>query len=93
MRLPPSARIDCVSKLVLASLSVVCQKVLFACHWDVAASPPGSRAFVGALPEYSVAKADAPTSGLWQMHASRRMAYLTVSSPRGFISLPKGYVY
>ena len=39
MRLPPSARIDCVSKLVLASLSVVCQKVLFACHWDVTASP------------------------------------------------------
>ena len=58
MRLPPSARIDYVSKLVLVSLSVACQKVLFACHWDVAASPPASRAFVGALPGYSVAKAD-----------------------------------
>ena len=81
MRLPPGTRIDCVSKLILASLSVVCRNALLTLRWDLAASPTAFRARVGASLAYSAAKADASTSGLWQMHSSRRTAYLMVSCP------------
>ena len=61
MRLLPGARIhcvNCVSKMALASLSVVCQNVLLVCHCDLVALPSASRAPVGVSPECSVAKAD-----------------------------------
>ena len=79
IRLPPSARIECVSRVVLASLSIVCQNGLCALHWDLAASPSASRTLVTASPEFSLAKADAAASGLWQMHESCRAACLTMS--------------
>ena len=59
-QLPPSARIDvnCVIKMVLASLSVVCQNVLLVCHCDLGASAFASRAPVRVSPACSAAKAD-----------------------------------
>ena len=37
MRMSPGIRVDCVSKLVLASLSAVCRSGLLVLQWDLTA--------------------------------------------------------